>query len=167
MTTETIYNRIRVSDDLLTGGQPTEAELRAAAAEGVRTVINLATHDPQRSLPDEAGLVRSLGLSYHHIPVDWRNPTEADFDAFDRLMQSLPPGKLLIHCAANFRVTTFYALYALRRLGWSKAQADAFRARIWQGSNYPIWEAFYARLKARLTDHMDTHAPGGRSQQRE
>jgi hypothetical protein len=64
-------------------------------------------------------------------------------------MQTLPEGKTLLHCAANYRVTAFYALYALRHLGWSEAQADEFRASIWQGSNYPIWEAFYSRMKSR------------------
>jgi hypothetical protein len=28
-------------------------------------------------------------------------------------------------------VTAFYSLYAMQRLGWSKAQADALIARIW------------------------------------
>ena len=150
MTTETIYNYRRVNDDLITGGQPTEEQLQSAAAEGFRTVINLATSDPQRSLPDEAGLVHSLGMAYHHIPVAWNDPTEADFDAFERLLQALRPSKTLIHCAANFRVTTFYALYALQHLGWTEPEADAFRASVWQGSHYPVWEAFYHRMKARL-----------------
>ena len=150
MNTTTIYNYRCVSEDLITGGQPTKEQLRAAAAEGFRTVINLATFDPQGSLPDEAGLVRSLGMAYHHIPVAWDNPTEGDFDAFERLLQALPPGKIIIHCAANMRVTAFYALYALKHLGWTEAQADASRASVWKESHHPVWEAFYSRMKARI-----------------
>ena len=150
MTTQTIYNYRRVDDDLITGGQPTEEQLRAAAAEGFRTVINLATFDPERSLPDEAGLVRSLGMAYHHLPVAWDNPTEDNFVAFERLLQALPPGKTLIHCAANMRVTAIYALYALKYLGWTDDRADAFRASVWEGKHYPVWEAFYSRMKARI-----------------
>ena len=65
-------------------------------------------------------------------------------------MQEQSDGKTLIHCAANFRVTAFYSLYALRHLGWSESQADAFRASVWQGSDYPIWETFITEMKARI-----------------
>jgi protein tyrosine phosphatase (PTP) superfamily phosphohydrolase (DUF442 family) len=117
----------------------------------VQTVINLATYNPGHSLEDEAGLVSSLGMTYHHIPVVWDNPTLSDFEAFESVVKELPAqGKTLIHCAANFRVTAIYALYALKHLGWSEAQADTFRASVWQGSHYPIWEKFIADLKAQI-----------------
>ena len=148
MSTETIYNYRKVNGQLITGGQPKEEQIRSAAAEGFRTVINLATINPRYSLADEEGLVRSLGMTYYHIPVDWENPLASDLKAFEKLMQALPEGKTLLHCAANFRVTAFYALYALKHLGWSEAQADEFRASIWQGSHYPVWEAFYSRMKS-------------------
>ena len=57
-------------------------------------------------------------------------------------------GKILLHRAANFRVTAFYSLYALKRLGWSDAEADAFRASVWRGSDYPVWEAFVEQMKS-------------------
>jgi hypothetical protein len=65
-------------------------------------------------------------------------------------MQEESDAKMLIHCAANFRVTAFYSLYALKYLGWTETQADAFRASIWQGSDYPVWEAFIAEIKTRI-----------------
>ena len=148
MSTSDIYNYIQVSEQIGTGGQPTEEELRSAAVEGFTTVINLATFDPDHSLKDEAGLVQSLGMAYYPIPVEWSNPKESDFAAFESLLAQIKDRKTLIHCAANFRVTAFYSLYAQRRLGWSAAQADAFRAKIWQGSHYPVWEQFIARMKA-------------------
>lgn len=150
MSTEHIYNYRQVSDQVITGGQPTEQDLRAAAAEGVRTVINLAPVNPQTALFDEASLVASLGMAYHHIPVVWAAPTAGDFAAFEQLLSALPPQKMLIHCAANFRATAFYSLYALKRLGWSEAQADAFRTSIWQGSDYPVWEAFIRDMEAQI-----------------
>jgi protein tyrosine phosphatase (PTP) superfamily phosphohydrolase (DUF442 family) len=152
MSTQDIYNYRRVSDQLVTGGQPTEAQLRLAASEGFQTVINLATPGSLRSLADEAGLVRSLGMTYYHIPVVWDNPTEGDFAAFESVMRGLSDKKTLVHCAANFRVTAFYSLYALKHLGWSEAQADAFRASVWRGSDYPIWETFIRTMKERILD---------------
>jgi protein tyrosine phosphatase (PTP) superfamily phosphohydrolase (DUF442 family) len=152
MTTADIYNAIRVSDQILTAGQPTEEQLQAAAAEGFATVINLATLHPDRPVKDEAGLVQSLGMTYHHIPVEWGSPNDSDFDAFDQVMSGLPNSRTLIHCAANFRVTAFFSLYAQKRLGWSAEQAESFRAQVWTGSDYPVWEQFIAHTRARLTD---------------
>lgn len=151
MRTEDIYNYRKVDDQTITGGRPTADQLRAAAAEGFVTVINLATFSPGHSLEDEAGLAQSLGLSYIHIPVEWDHPRPEDFEAFERAMAERPAGKTLIHCAANFRVTAFYSLYAQKHLGWSEAQADAFRASIWAGSHYPVWDELIAGLKARIT----------------
>lgn len=151
MSTKEIYNYIKVNEQLSTGGQPTEDQLRSAAAEGFTTVINLATIDERNSLKDEAGLVGSLGMHYTHIPVDWENPKESDFEAFERTMKQLPAGKTMLHCAANYRVTTFYGLYAQKNLGWSEEQAEAFRSQIWKGSHYPVWEEFIKRMRTKIT----------------
>lgn len=150
MATGEIFNYVKVNDRLITAGQPTADQLRAAADEGFMAVINLATYNPGHSLENEGGLVGALGMEYVHIPVEWGNPTDTDYAAFEQAMRRLAGEKLLIHCAANFRVTAFYSLYAQQHLGWSEAQADAFRAGIWAGSDYPIWEDFIARKKAQL-----------------
>lgn len=156
MGTNEIYNAIPVSDRLTTAGQPTEAQLRDASAEGFTAVINLVGHYTSNPLPNEAELADELGLTYVLIPVDWGNPTAADFAAFETAMTQLAGEKVLIHCAANYRVTAFYSLYAQKYLGWTAEQAEAFRQPIWAGSDYPIWEAFIARQRAELgraTDH--------------
>ena len=92
MGTSTIYNYRKVDEHHATGGQPTEEQLKAAAAEGFETVINLATIDPRYSLKDEGASVAALGMQYHHIPVPWDQPSEADFAAFERAMQSANEG---------------------------------------------------------------------------
>jgi uncharacterized protein (TIGR01244 family) len=150
MGTEAIVNFRRIDGRVITGGQPTEDQLRAAAAEGIQVVINLATLDPRYSLPDEAGLARELGLEYHHLPVEWEGPLPGDFAAFVSLMQASGDRPVLIHCAANYRVTAFYGLYAMQHLGWSEAQADALRAPIWGTKPYPAWEAFIRDMKAQI-----------------
>jgi protein tyrosine phosphatase (PTP) superfamily phosphohydrolase (DUF442 family) len=155
MSTEEIYNFIKVNDQIINGGQPTAEQLRAAAVEGFTAVINLATFDPSYSLEDEEGLVHSLGMAYYPIPVDWENPTESDFEIFERTLNQLPEGRTLIHCAANFRVTAFYALYAQKNLGWTEAEAEEFRAAIWKGSHYPVWEKFIARMREKKQDRKE------------
>ena len=150
MSTEDIYNFRRVNDRISIGGQPSEDQLRAAAADGFQTVINLATEDLRYALADEASLVRSLGMTYQHIPVEWENPQSSDFAQFEAAMQAHSAGKLLIHCAANFRVSAFYSLYALKHLGWTEAQADEFRSSIWAGSDYPVWTKFIDEMTAKI-----------------
>ncbi len=151
MSTSDIRNYRKVNDQVITGGQPTEEQLKAVAADGFEAVINLATIDPRYSLPDEESLAHSLDMSYHHIPVEWENPKESDFEEFEKAMKELPAQKILIHCAANFRVMAFYSLYAMKNLGWSETQADAFRASVWAGSKYPIWEKFIRQMKDMIT----------------
>ena len=141
MGSEQIYNFRKISDDVITGGHPTEGNLRDVADEGYDAVVNLAPVDG-RSLPDEAGFVGGLGMGYHHIPVAWDAPTADDFAAFESTLDGLAGGRILIHCAANFRVTAFYSLYAQKHLGWSVDRARELRSSIWDGSDYPIWNAF-------------------------
>ena len=145
MSTPEIYNYLKVSDTLITGGQPTADQLRDVAAEGFAVVINLVPTNPPHLLEGEGELVESLGMEYVHIPVDWNNPTDADFAAFEAAVNRLSGEKVLIHCAANYRVTAFYSLYAQKHLGWTGEQAEAFRAQIWAGSDYPIWNDFITR----------------------
>ena len=151
MSTQDLHNYRRVNDRISTGGQPTREQLRSAADEGFSAVVNLAVGSADFALEEEAELIRSLGMVYHHIPVVWENPRESDFAAFEAVMQEHPEDKVLIHCAANFRVTAFYSLYAMKHLGWTEAQADEFRASIWKGSDYPIWERFIAEMKRQIT----------------
>jgi uncharacterized protein (TIGR01244 family) len=140
-----------VNDTRITGGQPTEDQLRDAANEGFSAVINLAPHSSRNALPDEAGLVQSLGMTYHYIPVDWNTPTPADFEAFEAALNQHTDDKTIIHCAANFRASAFYMLYAMKNLGWTDEEAEAFRAPIWEGSQYPLWEDFIEEMKEKIS----------------
>jgi uncharacterized protein (TIGR01244 family) len=79
---ESIYHWHRLDDRITTSGQPSETQLADIAALGVRYVINLGLHSHEKALPDEAATVDALGITYVHIPVDFQNPTERDFDAF-------------------------------------------------------------------------------------
>ncbi len=137
-----IYNYLKISEMIKTSGQPTEAQLRIAAAEGVQVVINLATLDSKTTLADEAGLVQTAGMTYFHIPVVWSNPTPEDFAEFRRVMRENAGKVILIHCVANYRATVFYALYAIAELNWSQTRADDLMAQIWHSDMNPVWEAF-------------------------
>ena len=139
----------RVDDRLATAGQPSEAQLAAAASDGVEVVINLALHDdPRYSLPDERGSVESLGMSYVHIPVQFAEPTERELLTFCDAMDAERERHVLVHCAANFRVTAFIGLYRVLRLGWSEADAFDLMRSVWEPD--AVWKAF---IEEQLTSH--------------
>ncbi|WP_165857019.1 protein tyrosine phosphatase family protein [Marinobacter sp. JSM 1782161] len=145
MSIHDIPNVIPVSTALTTAGQPSEDQLGAAARDGFEVVINLGLLDPRYCLPDEAGLVRRLGMRYVHIPVDFQTPAADDLQRFFDAMDDAGDRKVLVHCAANKRVSSFVALYGEARLGWSRQQADDFLRRIWEPN--PNWSAFIERAR--------------------
>src|SRR4029079_7876592 len=101
-----------IDERLLTAGQRSEAQLADAERRGVQVVINLALHDdPRYSLADEAGCVRGLGMEYVHIPVQFNAPTAENLQAFIAAMNAHQGKVILVHCAANYRVTAFVGLY--------------------------------------------------------
>jgi len=137
-----IYNYLPLTDELLTSGQPTRAQFPALAASGIKTVINLALPTSSNALPDEENIVTSLGMEYIHIPVIWENPTKADLERFFSAMQSQAGKKLLVHCAANMRVSAFVALYRTLQLGWDRDAAFEFTYQIWDPFHDPVWGKF-------------------------
>ena len=135
-----IKNLIVLSDRLATAGQPSEAQLRALAGEGYALVINLGLMDPRYCLDDEAGTVRAAGMSYCHIPVEFAAPKMAQLDTFFAAMDSNADRKVFVHCAANYRVTCFVALYGRHHWNWSAAQGAEFIGAVWQPDD--VWQAF-------------------------
>jgi protein tyrosine phosphatase (PTP) superfamily phosphohydrolase (DUF442 family) len=78
-----IFNYFRFDDRLCTSGQPTEAQFSLIKDAGYETVINLApTNVIENSLRNEDELLSDLGFKYIHIPVNFADPTEDDFNQF-------------------------------------------------------------------------------------
>jgi protein tyrosine phosphatase (PTP) superfamily phosphohydrolase (DUF442 family) len=147
MGIEDSYNFRRVSDRLSTSGAVSAEQLAGLRGEGYDAVINLLP-DHQNEL-DEASIVREQGLDYVHIPVDFERPTRADLDAFVEAIDALRGAKVHVHCAANYRVTAFYSLYALRRGVFTEDEATELVRTIWDPADFPAWSAFIADERAR------------------
>ncbi len=137
---EDIYNYRRLSDELITSGQPTAEQLAAVAAAGAAVVINLALPNDTRALPDERGVVEALGMVYEPIPVVWTAPAPADLAAFFAAMDRHASRRVYVHCAANMRVSAFVMLYRVLRLGWPPAEALPDMQALWQPN--ATWQAF-------------------------
>ncbi len=137
-----IKNFLPLTDNLLSSGMPTGDQLGEVAAAGVQLVINLAPFDPDRDLHDEAKLVKSFGMDYLNIPVDWDAPTERDLEAFLQAMDANRERKVLVHCRANYRAIGFISLYRVLKLGWQPQEAFTDLRRIWNPEDYPVWKKF-------------------------
>ena len=105
-----IRNFVGLSDSLATAGQPSEPQLKTLAA-GFEMVVNLGLLDPRVCLPDEPGLIQSLGMAYRHIPVDFNAPRFENLERFFEVMDASRDQRVFVHCAANYRVSAFVALY--------------------------------------------------------
>lgn len=146
---EDVRNFRRVDDTLLTSGQPSEAQLASAREAGVELVINLALHDdPRYSLVDERGTVEALGMIYRHLPVQFGEPREADLLAFFDAMEEVQDRRVLVHCAANYRVTAFLGLYRRLRQGWPVDRAFELMGTVWTPD--PVWASF---IESMLSKH--------------
>jgi protein tyrosine phosphatase (PTP) superfamily phosphohydrolase (DUF442 family) len=139
-----IYCYRRISDTIATAGQPTSEQLRTIAAQGFRVIINLGLKDADYALPDEQGLVESLGLIYEPIPVLWEQPTTQDFEQFTDCMNRHKDKKLFVHCAANKRVSVFVALYRILEQSSPSEQAFHDLEAVWTPNE--IWQSFVEQV---------------------
>lgn len=142
---EDIYNWIEINELITTSGQPTENQLSLIAASGIEVVINLGLTGQYYSLPDESRTVQSLNMEYNHLPVDFSNPTQNNFDDFIFMLTIHAEKNVLIHCAKNMRVAVFVALYGQIHWSWDSQHADRHIQRIWQPDE--VWQKFIAAIR--------------------
>jgi uncharacterized protein (TIGR01244 family) len=142
------YNFRRINDSLTTSGVVSADQLAELSREGYSAVINLLPGDSEHAVTDEARIVEDQGLAYVHIPVDFAAPTHADFEAFATAMDEHGGDRLHVHCAANFRVSAFYGLYAVRRGICTTSEADELVQDLWDPTEYPAWATFISEERA-------------------
>lgn len=137
-----IYNFLPLTDTLLSSGMPTAGQMVEVSKSDVKLVINLAMPSSEKALQNEPDLVKSLGMEYIGIPVEWENPTRQNLEDFMDSMDANKEKKILVHCQANYRATGFITLYRILRLGWNKENAFKDLSRIWNLNDYPVWKKF-------------------------
>jgi uncharacterized protein (TIGR01244 family) len=117
-----IRNAAEIEPGLLVGGQPTAAQLRAIAAAGYKSVIDLRAPGEDRGF-DETSLLAELGLPYVNVPVSGM-PDAATVDRFlAELRRAERP--LLLHCASSNRVGALLYAWYVEEQGLPPAEAMA------------------------------------------
>jgi len=148
MNIEASYNFRRISARLTTSGIVQTDGLRALGSQGYEVLVNLLPDSSEHAVPNERSIVESQDIEYIHIPVDFKQPAAGDFATFSEVMDRIRERRVHVHCAANYRVSAFYSLYAISRGLWSRDEAMNFISGIWQPTEHPGWSEFVTGVLA-------------------
>jgi len=149
MSIEQAFNYRRVNDEIATAGFLTPEQLKLLGPAGYQIVINLLPDSSEYATADERAIVESQGIEYLYLPIDFAAPTPEEYDQFKTLMKQAEGRKLLIHCAANYRVSAFYSRYAIDAGEWTADEADEFMRSIWQPEDYVGWPEWLDAVERR------------------
>jgi protein tyrosine phosphatase (PTP) superfamily phosphohydrolase (DUF442 family) len=140
-------NIVPITDRLTTAGQPTAASLAALKDEGYGAVIYLAPPTVPDAVKDEPKLVQDQGIAFVNIPIQFDNPTPADFDAFAAALASTSGRKVLVHCQVNLRASSMVFLHRVI-VGKEPAEKayDSVK-RVWVPNR--VWKAYIVSMLRR------------------
>jgi protein tyrosine/serine phosphatase len=105
------------------GSRPKPEGLKALAALGINTVIDLTDN----SMDQEKPAVEAAGMRYINIPiVDKAYPNMDQANAFLKVVNDPATGKFYVHCAGGrHRTGLMGAIYRFNHDGWNFDQAYA------------------------------------------
>ena len=110
-----IRNAKRAFPGILSGGQPTDAQLKEAKNKGFKTIISLRPISETQG-ESEADIVRKLGMNYINIPVQGAaGITSQNSQALIKALSDSSQYPVMVHCASGNRVGALFALDAALR----------------------------------------------------
>ena len=96
----------------ITGGQPTEQQLKAFKAAGGEVVLD--NRDPMEPRPfDEPAIVRAAGLEYISLPIVHGAVTADTMKEMHKALQRLEGKKALLHCSSGNRTSAALIPYLM------------------------------------------------------
>ena len=121
VTTPEIKNFGKVNDNYFRGSQPTQSQLAALKAQGVKTIIDLR----RDYVPEERQWATELGLQYFNLPLKAsKAATKEQTEYFLRLVNDPANAPVYVHCkGGRHRTGAMTAVYRITHDGWTAAQA--------------------------------------------
>jgi len=96
----------------VTGGQPTEQQLKAFKVAGGQVVLD--NRDPMEPRPfDEPTVVRTAGLEYHSLPIVHGAVTQDTMKRMHEMLRRLTGRKALLHCSSGNRTAAALIPYLM------------------------------------------------------
>ena len=87
-------------------------------------------------------------MLYRESTTTWERPTRADLEDFFKVMDALAGKRVLVHCAANKRVSVFMALYRRLRHDWALGATLPDVQAIWEPD--AVWRQFMEEMMQQL-----------------
>jgi protein tyrosine phosphatase (PTP) superfamily phosphohydrolase (DUF442 family) len=124
---DSLPNEGQAWNGLVTGGQPSEADLQAARDRGFKVVVNARVPGETGSLENERAIVEGLGMTYYEIPLE-KNPdalTAEQAGALARVIADHGSEGVFLHCGSGNRASSLLAYYLATDGGLSADEALA------------------------------------------
>jgi len=120
----TIFRFASDSDRFFFGGQPSLDDLAKLNEFGVRTVINLRSHQEMEQLDfDEETAAREAGFVYVHFPVTAADTNQEGLEDLFDILQDPASQPIFLHCRTSNRSGFIWALFKGLRGGHSENDA--------------------------------------------
>jgi uncharacterized protein (TIGR01244 family) len=121
----------KINDEITVAGQVTPEQLKQAAQEGFKSVLNLRASGEEGFMPDEEQQAEVAGLTYVNIPV---KKEEISDELTSQILKEIDelPKPVLVHCASGMRAGAMACMHMATREGMTadegmtKAQAIGF-----------------------------------------
>jgi len=106
-----VLNLSMQDNNVLTSGQPTQAQLKILGNAGVKHIVSLRAASELEW--DEAQSVQSSGMQFHTLPISGRDDfTAANAGLLEQLLKDLSGEPVLVHCSSSNRVAALKTLTA-------------------------------------------------------
>jgi protein tyrosine phosphatase (PTP) superfamily phosphohydrolase (DUF442 family) len=140
-----VANACQILPNIITGGQPNAAQLRALKDANGGIVLDL--RDPMEPrVVDEPAAVRSLGMEYVNIPVRAGSLDDTTLERILTLLRNAGERTVFIHCGSGNRVGGALLPYFIldRKMDEQDAIDQAMRVGL-RNAEMMEWGLDYAR----------------------
>jgi protein tyrosine phosphatase (PTP) superfamily phosphohydrolase (DUF442 family) len=147
-----VANACQILPNVITGGQPNAAQLRALKQAGGGIVLDL--RDPMEARPvDEPAMVRELGMEYVNVPVRAGSLDDASLDRILSVLRSAGERQIFFHCGSGNRVGGALIPYFIldQKMDEQDAVDQAMRVGL-RSAEMMEWGLDYARRKQTGTE---------------
>lgn len=145
---ERVPNACQILPGVVTGGQPSTADLEAFRATGGGIVLDL--RDPMEPRPlDEPATAQRLGLEYVVVPVSAGTMTDATLERIHQVLRDAADRPVFVHCGSGSRVGGALLPLLMLEHGLTEEDAVAQAMRIGlRSADLLEWGLDYARRKS-------------------
>jgi protein tyrosine phosphatase (PTP) superfamily phosphohydrolase (DUF442 family) len=143
-----VPNACQILPNVVTGGQPTTADLEAFRAAGGGIVLDL--RDPMEPRPlDEPATTQRLGLEYVVAPVTAGSMTDATLERIHEVLRQAGDRSVFVHCGSGSRVGGALLPHLMLEHGLDEEDATAQAMRMGlRSADLLEWGLDYVRRKS-------------------